>query len=200
MCEIYTFPATTWIAHKPAILKALRYSILMNPDGIAICTPTQTLQLVAVPGEDFALYRNRVINMLRQMHVDTRIWIHLRYATTQHVGVTECHGFHAIDAADNTRYMHNGMIRGAHAACFRVDSFALPYNVTTLEPLLKALERDGTSYANIFEIKDETYTVTRMGGGELCTNKERTMYGTNPIPGLGMNTLVAPYSTATRPH
>lgn len=206
MCEIFTFPATTWNSNKKLLLQEIATSILDNPHGLSVCTPTLTLQMVQGGNEKMATYISRCLRLLNNICVDQRIWIHTRYATTSSQGVAECHGFSDINSEYSTRYMHNGMLYGNnYIGMLRVDSFELSQYAanarSTDDTLCGRLMEAGETFANVFAIDEDHWSLIRMGSGTLyrtlATGDHSVCYSSHPIDAIGCNVAVVQYSQAT---
>ena len=191
MCEIFTFPDTAFHDNKAEILATIEASIYENPHGFTVCTPTLTLQTVQRSSESMRKYAERCVQLLRNLTVDQRVWIHTRYATTAFIGVTECHGFSDVNDSRATRYMHNGVLHGElyNSWGLRVDSFELSQYASDARVNGKTLREHllgiGESFANIFSIDEGSWKVTRMSGGTLYQNvpesPDKICYSSRPL-------------------
>lgn len=170
MCTIHTYSAKFYGRHEREIHRQLIQDSVSNDDGIS---------LVFLDGHNEktnTIYRtmdvdNAIAILTMLMHEATkyaRVFIHLRAATTQNVGVGYTHAF---DDMNGVIYMHNGVISNPKA--YSVDSFQMVNWASTEDGgLLKQLQARRESFANVFRIDTVKYrwTMTRMDGSSLHTD------------------------------
>lgn len=153
MCWIMTMTTADLLSQSTKFTNLILDNSVFNRDGAAV------VFLGDNPADDFSLRSmniEKVIDSLLTLDCDGRIFVHLRMATTQYVGLGYTHGF---DDLNNRFFMHNGIIRNEGHA---VDSFGLVHG----QDIAKE------TYANIFEIDADKrrYFVTRKSVGSLFTD------------------------------
>lgn len=170
MCTIHTYSAKYYRKYQREINGQILQDSVINDDGISV---------VFLDGHNAK--KNTVIRTMSPEHAIgsisalmedatkyARVFVHLRAATTAHVGV----GFtHAFDDMRGVFYMHNGVI--TNTSNLAVDSFNMAnWADTRGSGLLVNLLGRKESFANVLRIDTVGYkwSVTRMNSGSLHTD------------------------------
>ncbi len=170
MCTIHTYSAKYFRANERAIHAQILQDSVMNSDGISFLFldghNDKTNTIFRTMDVDNAL---TVMTMLMtEATKHARVFIHLRAATTQDIGVAFTHAF---DDMQGVIYMHNGVFSNPRA--YSVDSFQM-VNWTGTEGggLLDQLQSRRETFANVLRIDTVkyTWTVTRMDNSILHTD------------------------------
>lgn len=170
MCTIHTYSAKFYRKNQKDINIQIIRDAITNEDG---------LSMVFLDGHNAVtntVYRTmsaeNLTVVLSMLMADAtkyaRVFIHLRAATTTHVGV----GFtHAFDDMQGIFYMHNGVI--TNTGNMAVDSFNMAnWADTRGSGMLVNLLGRKEHFANVFRIDTVGYkwSMTRMSSGTLHTD------------------------------
>jgi hypothetical protein len=111
---------------------------------------------------------------------DARVFLHARYATTEHVGIAYCHGFPDYSGRI---IMHNGIISNKDG--YHIDSYRLAAIPDEIDEIRGFLDRHNDQYVNAFVIEPNIglYTVIRRSIGSLYTDGCGN-YSTNPVSAM----------------
>ena len=177
MCTLLTVNKAFFDAHKFDVIRQIRTDAIGNGDGWSlICMdpddPSINVHLQAMCVS--TILRNLNEFMAIAESPSARMWLHARAATGINIGIGYCHGFTDLRGQF---IMHNGIIR----ADTRVDSFALSfdYSFVAEKMLCQLLERHET-FANIFLINEDEYSVIRVMSGRLYSDCLGN-FSTNPF-------------------
>lgn len=174
MCSILTVTTDEMAVNLRQYLTYIRSEARMNSHGFA------ALLLADEPRQDAMLRTMDLHELVTWIGVKTsvpgRLFIHLRYATTNHVGLAGTHGF---DTRRGQFVMHNGVITAN--ATDLLDSHRIADYDSAWEAFAD-LQQDGERYANVFWIDTLTrsYSVFRLFTGSLYSDGFGN-YATNPV-------------------
>lgn len=181
MCTILTVDTKTFRQNSKEFIGQIFADSAYNRDGISI------IIIDAEIPENNTVFRTMNIDqgvMVLQALVEnaseySRVFVHLRAATTWNTGVGYTHGF---DNGNGVFYMHNGVIKNPDQLA--VDSFRLISldMCETGAEMFAALFDAKETFANIFRIDTEnyTYSVSRLVTGTLFTDGKGN-YSTNAV-------------------
>jgi hypothetical protein len=185
MCTILTLDRDTFLADRREVTSRILRDAQNNSDG---------LSLIAV--DPFAPTTNFSMNCMAVGHVlnlidmffsssseYSRIWLHLRAATTDFVGIPFNHGF---TDSRGTMIQHNGVVYNYRD--LGVDSFNLSdYRTDCAHKFRDDLDTALERFANVFLIRPEksTYGVVHMVVGSLHTDGQGN-YSTHPVADIAL--------------
>lgn len=177
MCTIFTIDQPTYKRMHKATEKRLTQDFTRNSDGASVLflDPVNTEMNTIVRTMSLSMLLGTVQGLMAEASKDARIWIHMRMATTNYVGVGYTHAF---DDMNGIVYMHNGIIDNPRGMA--VDSFRLAAMGTSGRELYEELFTSNETFANIFRVNTDNYTydIIRMASNTLYTD-EKGNYSTN---------------------
>lgn len=187
MCTIMTIDRDFYLANRTEVVARIREDWRNNPHGAS-------LLLIGEMAKDTSLIRSMSIDdilllvELRFLNsTASRIFLHLRFATTGFIGLNGCHGF----AANNYTVMHNGVLKRKEASYHNVDSELIAQDIVIESKAyaIAQLQKHET-YANVFIIDNDTgkYDVIRQSTGSLYTDGKGN-YSSNPCGTLYLPVL-----------
>lgn len=186
-----------YLANKVEVMAQIKEDWRSNPHGAS-------LLLIGAASKDTSLIRSMNIDdvlllvELRFLNrTASRIFLHLRYATTGFIGLNGCHGF----SANNYTVMHNGILKRKEADYHNVDSELIAQDIVIESKAyaIAQLQKHET-YANVFIIDNDTgkYDVIRQSTGNLYTDGKGN-YSSNTCSTMTVSVLpgyYAEYSTS----
>ena len=165
MCSIITIDTSSYYLNKTEFKQNLIQEQKSNPHGYAAI-------FMADDEKNDGMIRTMNFPALldfidRCFNNEGRIFIHLRYATTKHIGLAFTHGFGATNSGQFI--MHNGILTNYDD--LKVDSFMLE-SFESPDDAFDTLNHLNETYANVFWIDLETreYSVFRLKTGSLYTD------------------------------
>jgi len=170
MCTLLTIDLEYYLRHTKEIQIQITSDAHFNRDGFSLIgiSPLLAEANVHLQSMDIDIIFTVLEKFFDTTYLDTsaRIFLHSRAATTCNVGLPYCHGFTDLNG---NFIMHNGILSNPDK--WAVDSFQL-VNMAVYSPykLLKKLVSKKETFANIFIISEDTYSVVRVGGGRLYTD------------------------------
>lgn len=180
MCTIMTISSKFFNDNESAVTNTIYSDNNRNDDGMALlCMGDDENKDLLVKSFDCSLIVSLVSKFAQEQPMG-RIFLHQRAATTQHIGVSYCHGF---DDRRGTYYMHNGIISNDGRKA--VDSFNLINMGDNVTNVFNKLNRIGENFANVFVVNttSKKYGVIKMLSGSLHTDKEGN-FSTNAIANI----------------
>jgi hypothetical protein len=171
MCTIYTFDQAFFDANRRAATAAICRDYIRNGDGCSLLCidPVSPLKNLRIQSMDIEIILSSMESFFDSASLDSRVFLHLRMATGDRIGVAYNHGF---DNRDGKIFFHNGyLIAGFYG--YAVDSFALAdMHFSNANDLCNILFRKSETFANIlyFDYETGSYGMVRMKSGSLYTD------------------------------
>lgn len=177
MCTIMTISSKFFNDNENSVTTLIYTDNVRNDDGMALlCMGDDENKDILIKSFDCSLIMSIIQKFCSEQPLG-RIFLHQRAATTQHVGVTYCHGF---DDRRGTYYMHNGIISNDGRKA--VDSFNLITMGDNVTNVFNKLNKLGENFANVLVVNttSKKYGVIKMLCGNLHTDKEGN-FSTNAV-------------------
>ncbi len=169
MCTILSFTKQFYNDNKEAVHSRIRLDAHNNDNGCALFT-------IGRDEESPMLLRSMSVSPIikaLEIQMDNgaeRAWLHMRYATTDYVGINGCHGF----AAQDHIVMHNGCMSRAESYQYNVDSELIAVDVALhgVDQAIANICTHKDNFVNAFMINTLTgqFTVLRMHSGSLYSD------------------------------
>ncbi len=161
MCSILAAGQDT--LSKALLLEYVRGELLGNPDGSCLMLDGPE-GMTSLRTMDHRL----ILQLLKRRDWD-RCWLHMRAATQGTLTLRNTHGW---ISTQGIAVMHNGILRGARAVEFEVDSQLILDWLEQGGEELALQELMGEPYANVFLIDSDSgdYAVSRSLVGTLFTD------------------------------